>query len=49
MDREAKLNKLLDLIGKIVYILDKILDRHEVDTDIDSLEQPMFEIGRAHV
>ena len=42
MDREAKLNTLLDLIRKIVYILDKILDRHEVDTDVDYPEQPMF-------
>ena len=41
LDREAKLNTLLDLIGKIVYIIDKILDRHEVDTDVDYPEQPM--------
>ena len=41
IDREAKLNKLLDLIGKIVYILDKRLDMHEVDTDVDYPEQPM--------
>ena len=42
MDREAKLNTLLNLIGKIVYILDKILERHEDDIDVDYLEQPMF-------
>ena len=42
MDREAKINTLLDLIGKMVYILDKRLDRHEVDIDFDYPEQPMF-------
>ena len=41
IDREAKINTLLNLIGKIVYILDKILDRHEVDTDVDYPEQLM--------
>ena len=42
MDREAKLNTLLDLIGKIVHILDKILGKHEDDIDVDYPEQPMF-------
>ena len=35
IDREAKLNKLLDLIEKIVYILDKTLEKHEDDIDVD--------------
>ena len=42
IDREAKLNTLLDLIGKIVYILDKGLDRHEDDIDVDYPEKPML-------
>ena len=42
MDREAKINTLLDLIGKIVYILDKILERHEDDMDVYYPEQPML-------
>ena len=42
MDREAKLNTLLNLIGKIVYILDKKLERHEDDIDVDYPEKPML-------
>ena len=42
MDREAKLNTLLDPIGKIVYILDKRLGKHEDDIDVDYPEQPVF-------
>ena len=42
IDKEAKLNTLLDLIGKIVYILDKKLERHEANTDVDYPEQPML-------
>ena len=41
IDREAKINTLLDLFGKIVYILDKKLERHEVDTNVDYPEHPM--------
>ena len=42
VDRESKLNALLERMTKIMYILSKILDRHEADTDIDYLEQPML-------
>ena len=41
IDREAKLNTLLDLFGKVVYIIDKKLERHDVDTDVDYPKQPM--------
>ena len=42
MDREAKLDTLLDIMEKMMYILDERLDRHEVDMDIDYPEQPML-------
>ena len=38
---ELKLEMLTDTINKIVYILDKKLERHEANTDVDYLEQPM--------
>ena len=41
IDRDAKLDTLLDIMEKMMYILDKILDRHEVDIDVDYLEQLM--------
>ena len=37
IDIEAKLNTFLDLFGKIVYILDKKLERHEVDTYVGEI------------
>ena len=42
IDREAKLDTLLDMIGKIMYILYKKLERHETDIDVDYIEQPTF-------
>ena len=41
MDREAKLDKLLDIVAKMMYILDKKRERHEANTNIDYLEQPI--------
>ena len=35
IDREAKLDTLLDIIEKMVYILDRRLDRYEADTNDD--------------
>ena len=42
IDREAKLDTLFDIMEKMMYILDKRLDRHEADTYIDYPEQPMI-------
>ena len=41
IDREEKLDTLLDIMEKMMYILDKRLDRHEVDIDVDYPEQPI--------
>ena len=46
IDREDKLDTLLDLIGKMMYILDKKLERHEADTDVDYPEQPMSSLDQ---
>ena len=42
MERETKLEKLLDIIEKMMYILDRRLDSYEVNTNDDYLEQPML-------
>ena len=41
IDTEAKLDTLLDIIGKMLYILDKRLERREVEINAAYLKQPI--------